>query len=274
MEIPNSSSVGILGCGWFGQALAKTLISKSYTVKGTTTQQKKLKKLEDIDVQPYQVKIYHDDIKGNLKSFLKLLDILIIAVPPNLKNETSPLKSGLKNLFKNNDLSTIKQLIYISSTGVFANGDNLIYDEQSKPNNESVRGKTLIDLEGIIKTQKCIQNTCILRLGGLTEHGGRHPIHYLSGKTDVSNPKAPINLIEKTDAVNLILKIIEHKNIVQSTFHGVYPEHEERETYYINKAKALDLEPPSFEKSSANQGKIIKSKITQKLLNFTYSKQP
>lgn len=270
----NRSTVGILGCGWLGQALAKKLMSKAYNVKGTTTQDKKLDILQDLGVQPFNIEIRPDLIKGDLNRFLKHLDTLVIAVPPKLENGETDLKNGLENILKHKQSSTIRQLIYISSTGVFANGVNLIYDEKSQPNNMSLRGKALIELESIIQTQKNIQNACILRLGGLIEKGGRHPIHYLRGKTKVSNPKAPINLIEKTDAVNLIIKIIENKNNIQNTFHGVYPEHEDREAYYTNKAKELNLKPPMFEKSNVNEGKLIKSDITQKLLGFTYSMKP
>lgn len=274
MKNPNSCTVGILGCGWLGQALAKTLISKTYTVKGTTTQDEKLNTLKKIGVQAYKVKIKPDANHGDINSFLKYLDILVIAIPPKINRGQTGLIKGLEHLFANHDFSTLKKLIYISSTGVFANGINQYYDENSKPNNESLRGKALISLENTIRAQKSIQNTYILRLGGLVEHGGRHPVYYLCGKTDVSNPKAPINLIAKTDAVGLIVKIIENKTIDQTVFHGVYPQHIDRETYYTNKAKELKLKPPIFEKSGSNLGKVLKSGITQKTLDFSYLEQP
>ena len=274
MKTPNNCTIGILGCGWLGQALAKTLSPKSYTVKGTTTQNEKLKVLKDLGIQPYQVKIYPDDIKGDIKSFLEHLDVLIIAIPPKINRGKTNLKNGLENIFQNKELSAISKLIYVSSTGVFANGLNQIYDENSKPNNESLRGKALISLEKTIGAQHKIQNANILRLGGLIENGGRHPIHFLSGKSNISNPKAPINLIEKTDAVGLIVKIIESKTFNQNIFHGVFPKHVERKEYYIKKAKAMNLKPPLFESSSPNKGKIIQSCITQEVLDFTYTIEP
>ncbi|MBS3738046.1 MAG: sugar nucleotide-binding protein [Psychroflexus sp.] len=274
MKAPNNCTVGILGCGWLGQALAKTLNAKSYTVKGTTTQKEKLKVLNALGIEANLVKIYPDHIKGDLKSFLKHLDILIIAIPPKINRGETNLKNGLENIFQKKELSAISKLIYVSSTGVFANGLNQIYDEKSTPNNKSLRGKALISLENTIRAQNQIQDTFILRLGGLFENGGRHPIHFLSGKPNVPNPKAPINLIEKTDAVGLIVKIIETKAVDQSVFHGVFPKHPERETYYIDKAKALYLKPPLFENSSTTNGKIIKSDLTQEVLDFTYTKEP
>ncbi|WP_445159328.1 NAD(P)-binding domain-containing protein [Mesohalobacter salilacus] len=274
MKTPNNCTVGILGCGWLGQALAKKLVSKSYKVRGTTTQNENLKTLEKIGIDSFKIEIYSDHVKGNLKSFLKNLDVLIIAIPPKLRQTKDSLKKGLEYIFKTNEFSTLKNLIHISSTGVFADGKNKFYNENSMPNNKSSRGEYLKNLEALVLEQKQIQNINILRLGGLVEYGGRHPIHYLSGKTEVSNPKAPINLIEKEDAVNIIVKIIENKPTVQKYFHGVYPKHTERETYYTDKATELKIKPPSFEKPSLNEGKIIKSEITQNLLEFKYSNQP
>ncbi len=274
MKTQNNCIIGILGCGWLGQALAKKLVSKPYHVKGTTTQDENLETLGKIGIDSFKVEIYSDHIKGNLKSFLKNLDVLIIAIPPKLSQTKDSLKRGLEYIFTTNEFSTLKKLIYISSTGVFADGKNKTYDENSKPNNRSSRGEYLEELESLVLKQKQIQNINILRLGGLVERGGRHPVHYLSGKAEVPNPKAPINLIEKEDAISLIVKIIENKTIDKNIFHGVYPKHPEREIYYTDKAKELKLKPPMFEKSSLNQGKIIKSEITQNILEFRYSNQP
>ncbi|MDC1274067.1 SDR family NAD(P)-dependent oxidoreductase, partial [Flavobacteriaceae bacterium] len=38
----NQDKIGIIGCGWLGLPLAKSLISNNYKVKGSTTRKNKL----------------------------------------------------------------------------------------------------------------------------------------------------------------------------------------------------------------------------------------
>ncbi len=252
--------------------LAEKLISNNYNVKGTTTSDKKVKDLQKIGVKPYQIKLHLNSIEGDFKGFLGEINVLIIAIPPKIKQGGSQFFEALKYVFSNYDFTKLSKLIYVSSTGVFADGINKIYTENIKPNNSSSRGEQLISLEQLVLAQKQIKKTCILRYAGLIEDNGRHPINYLSGKTGISNPEAPVNLIERQDAVDLLFKIIEKDNIL-SIYHGVNPAHPSRQKYYTEKAKNLNLKPPKFNFSEESIGKIISSEITQKNLGFEYQKE-
>ena len=265
----NSNPIGILGCGWLGQALAINLISSNHQVKGTTTNLNKLGNLTELGIEAYQIDLKPESIKGNIKDFLDKLEVLIIAIPPQFKNQNNNLFKSLQLLFTQYDLSKIKKLIYISSTGVFADGEDSIYDENSQPNHKSERGKFLLKLEQLIQAQNQVKHACILRYAGLIEHNGRHPIHFLSGKSNVKNPQAPVNLIERKDAVDLLLKIIKSKEILK-VYHGVNPSHPKRYDYYTEKASKLKLQKPNFDYSEKSKGKIILSDLTQKSLNFRY----
>lgn len=50
-----NNTISILGCGWFGLALAKKLIGLNYSVKGSTTSQEKLAILQAENIQPFLV---------------------------------------------------------------------------------------------------------------------------------------------------------------------------------------------------------------------------
>lgn len=264
-----SKQIGILGCGWLGKALAKELLLNHYKVKGTTTSSNQIETLEKVGIKAYQIQLKPTKVIGDLDDFLKGLEILVITVPPQFNKSETNLSQALKNVFTQYDLSNLDKLIYISSTGVFADGVDKIYDENSQPNNESPRGKHLIDLENLIKKQNQVQNISILRFGGLIEHQGRHPVYYLSGKEGITNPKAPVNLIEQKDAVDLLLKIIE-KSSHSKIYHGVNPLHPCRNDYYIKKAETLNLKLPVFDDPRISIGKMIASDITQRELKFEY----
>ena len=269
LMLNNLKKIGLLGCGWLGMALAKQLILKGYKVKGSTTRLDKLYDLKKSGIEAYQINLNADSLSGDFESFLNELEVLVITIPPQFSKPQTNLYESLNFVFQNHDLSFLKKLIYISSTGVFVDGPDKTYDENSKPNNESPRGKHLIALEALIKAQNQIQNKSILRYGGLIKHNGRHPVHFLSGKENISNPEAPVNLIEQKDAVDLLIKIIEkpkHFNI----YHGVNPSHPSRVNYYTQKAKTLKLKPPIFDNTEISVGKIVQSKVTQDILNFEY----
>ncbi len=261
--------IGILGCGWLGFATAKKLIANGYDVKGSVTSEEKIHQLQTAKIKPYVITLTHQPQIANLKSFLSDLDILVIAVPPKIKQDKSLLTAAFETMFKNYDFSPLKKLIYISSTGVFKDDFEAVYHEESLPNNTSIRGQILIGLEKIILEQEQILNKTVLRLGGLIKQGGRHPVHFLSGRQDIANPEGPVNLIDQSDAVNLLCHIIEHKNPL-NVYHGVYPYHPSRKEYYTQKALELKLEKPVFETHEKSVGKIILSERTQEHLEFFY----
>jgi len=265
----NASEIGILGCGWLGKATAKVLLDKGYKVRGSTTSNKGSDVLKKIGVKPFVIHLKPASSIDNLDDFLSGLQILVIAIPPKFRKGETELLDAFKLMLENYDFSNVKKLIYISSTGVFKDGEDVNYDEDSTPNENSDRGQYLIELEKLILHQNVVESDFIIRYGGLIKHGERHPVHYLSGKSDIKNPEAPVNLIEQTDAVNLLCKLIENtpnKNI----FHGVYPSHPSRINYYISKAKTLNLSQPKFKTQKISLGKTILSKKTQTELNFKF----
>lgn len=263
------NSIGILGCGWLGKPTAEALIRKGYKVKGTTTTLDKLESLYRVGIEAYHLELFPNKTSNDFQLFLNDIDVLVIAIPPKLKNEQNELLKAFQNVFTDFDFSSIKKLIYISSTGVFMDGTDKVYDENSKPNNKAFRGQSLINLEQFIRAQKNIPQVCILRYGGLIEHGGRHPVYFLSGKEDLKNPDAPVNLIELQDAIQLLISIIE-KPTCLPVYHGVYSSHPSRNKYYTGKAKSLNLVPPKFVTQNLSLGKTILSEITQSDLGFEY----
>jgi nucleoside-diphosphate-sugar epimerase len=268
----STKTIGILGCGWLGKPLAVQLIQNGHMVKGSVRSKEKIQELDNLGVISYLIEIGKDSKEGKLKAFLNGLDVLIISIPPKFKKGEEDLYVGLQSLFKFYDFSKIEKLIYISSTGVFEDGVNNLYTEESRPNNTTERGQYLIKLEELIFAESCISDKSILRLGGLIQHEGRHPIYYLAGKKNVLHPDAPVNLIEQADAVNLLCNAIALEESMPSVMHGVNPEHPSRRHYYTQKALGLGLQPPEFNEEGTSLGKSISSEMTSKALNFKYKR--
>lgn len=49
------TKISILGCGWLGFPLAKALLLKGFSVKGSTTSSEKLATLEKAGITPFLI---------------------------------------------------------------------------------------------------------------------------------------------------------------------------------------------------------------------------
>ena len=95
----NQNRIGIIGCGWLGLPLAKTLILNNYKVKGSTTTKNKLEILKKEGIEPYLIEITENSISESIKSFLNELDILIINIPPKIrKNSEVNYSNKIQNI--------------------------------------------------------------------------------------------------------------------------------------------------------------------------------
>ena len=263
------TQISILGCGWLGFPLAKALISGGFFVKGSTTSSEKLSLLKENTIEPYLISLNENGIIGNIDGFLNNSEILIIDIPPKLREDSKEnFVSKIENLISFVEKSSVKKVLFVSSTSVYGN-DNSVVTEETIPNPDTESGKQLWETEKLLQNNKNFQTT-VLRFGGLIGND-RHPVKYMSGKENLENPNAPVNLIHQNDCIGIIKKIIE-TNAWNETFNGVHPFHPTRKNYYIQKAIELQLPIPTFNLESKNGSKIISSYKIQQQLNYTFVK--
>jgi len=245
-----------MGCGWLGKPLAASLITKGYSVKGTTTQISKLDDLRNAGIDPYVVELTETFIDGGIDEFLAGLDVLVVNIPPGLRSDPDSDFEGRIRLLVTeiNAHKNIQQLLYISSIAVFEDADNIPTYNESKPANATdKKGKKLIAAEKVIL--KDFKNSTIIRPGGLIGDD-RHPVKYLAGKKNISNPEAPVNLTDRNYLIDVIEKVIDSK-IELSVVHAISEEHESKKSYYIKKAQEFDLELPVFDNNDSNGKRVI-----------------
>ena len=87
--------ISILGCGWLGLPLAKSLIAKGFEVKGSTTSLEKILLLQKAGMNAYQITVSEQGINGDIDSFLSDSEILILDIPPKLRGNSSESSSFL-----------------------------------------------------------------------------------------------------------------------------------------------------------------------------------
>lgn len=271
--------VSILGCGWLGFPLAKKLIEIGFEVKGSTTTENKLAVLKSNKIAPYLLEVSEHKISECISDFLYNADILIIDIPPGLRKiiEATSEKTfvaKIEKLIPFIENSTVKKVIFISSTSVYADTSPIsTVTEESILHPDSESGKQLVEVENLLRNNSNFQTT-IIRFGGLIGEE-RNIVKMLTGKTNVANPDAPINLIHQQDCIGIIeaiLKQVQLDKVWNETFNAVAPIHPTRKKYYTEKAKQLHLTAPLFNENDTNFGKIVSSEKLENVLGYTFKK--
>ncbi len=259
-------NIGILGGGWLGQALARFYSNKGKNIRISTTTSSKIETFTSNGWEAFVLQLQANAIEGDFDNFLSDLDVLIINIPPS--KAFGKLDVALQqwiHLYGN--LLTFP-VIWISSTSVFEDAPNFpIYTEEDMPNGSDDSSQVLIRCEQQIVN---LSNPWhIIRLGGLLGTD-RHPIKFLSGRNNVPNPNAPVNLIAQEDVVLLIDKIL-HTKLANQIWHGVHPIHPKRMEFYTQAAEIRNITVPVFCKNKKEVGKWISGEKTQEILGFKYT---
>ena len=274
--------ISILGCGWLGLPLAKSLIEKGYSVNGSTTSVDKISVLKNAGITPFQISLGEDEIKGEIDLFLANSEILIIDIPPKLRGDSKDTSTALSMTFveKIQTLvpfiakSSVEKVIFVSSTSVYSD-DNSTITEALEPRPDSESGKQLLASEKLLQSNTNFKTT-VVRFGGLIGDD-RHPIKFLAGRKNIENPDAPINMIHQEDCIGIIEEILRQaqndKLEWNETFNAVAPFHPSRKDYYTNKAIALNLPLPEFNESKPSIGKWIVSTKIETVLGYNFKKE-
>lgn len=269
--------ISVLGCGWLGLPLAKSLLEKGYEVKGSTTTSEKISILENTGIAAFKIALSENEIVGNIDAFLSNSEILIIDIPPKLRgNSPENFVSKIQYLIPFIEKSSIENVLFVSSTSVYADlpldcarGDKNIITEATIPNPDTESGKQLLEAERLLQNNPNFKTT-IVRFGGLIGED-RHPIHFLAGRKNIENPEVPINLIHQIDCIGIIEDILV-KNYFGELVNAVASFHPTRKEYYSEKAIELHLPLPEFDENKISIGKTIFSDKLEKVLNYKFRK--
>ena len=276
-----NKKISILGCGWLGLPLAKSLLSKGYEVKGSTTSESKLEVLKNAGILPFQIQLEENQIIGNMEDFLQKIDVLVIDIPPGLRKEVSTSNemtfvNKIKTLIPYIEKSGIQKVVFVSSTSVFGDSFPIIeITEETKPNPDTESGKQLVISETLLQSNPHFKTT-VIRFGGLLGDD-RHPVKFLAGRANVENPDAPVNMIQREDCIGIIEKSLDFARDDSwewnQTFNAVAPQHPTRKAYYHKKAENLNLPLPTFAENSESKGKMISSKKIETILGYSFQKE-
>jgi len=259
MKSAELNSVLIVGCGWVGTELAKSLIAQNIKVYGTTRSSEKASSLSSIGINPIILEIEKND---PFSPDLPKVDSVLISISPGRGDQRSLYPSHIKKLSKLLALSN-QQVIMFSSTSAYKTETGIVTESDAEPNLESEN--PLLAAEGELKS--LIPDSVILRLGGLFG-SDRHPVKYLAGREGISNGDAPVNLVHRQDVISATIQVMRQK-VSGEIFNLCSDHHPTKAELYTKLAEKLGLENPSFNPGGSDEKRVDGSKI-KKALGFEY----
>lgn len=256
------ADVSILGCGWLGRPLAKSLVDRDVTVRGSTTTSEKVGALRQEGIDPYLL-LLNPDLSGKEASSFFASEILVLNVPPPRgaddvreyhRRQVDAVRTAAAE-------GAVEWVLFASSTGVYPNVERTVTEADQPPGRPDAlpgrrrpTGRAVLDAEARLMDDDTFATT-IVRFGGL--YGGdRHPGRFLAGRTDVSRPKAPVNLIHREDCV-AVLETLLKQQVYDEVFNACADAHPTRQAVYTRAAEVLGLTPPIFDDTDSTTGKTV-----------------
>ena len=264
-----NKNICIIGCGWLGLPLAKSLLKKGASINGSTTSSEKLQILTSEGIQAFKLKLSSEGISGDLESCLGQCDTLILNIPPGLRRQPNKdYVRQMRNLMPYIETSNISKVLFISSTSVYDDDESFrSITELSSTSANSETAKQLLVVEQLFQ-QNSNFDTTILRFSGLFGND-RHPAKFLSGSTNLKNGNAPVNLIHLEDCIGIIETIITQEQW-NTVFNASTEPHPIKAHYYTSICKALNLPIPEFNSEIPSKGKIIDASKLAQHLNYKF----
>ncbi|HEY0744796.1 MAG TPA: SDR family oxidoreductase [Chryseosolibacter sp.] len=254
--------VSILGCGWLGKALGRTLVNRGYLVNGSTTREENLIILSGEGITPFLVNV--EELSEDRAVPFFNADVLIISLPQRARaGKSEEYIHHIRRVMKAAHRGNVKQVILVSTTSVYPDMNRVVSEEDADAQNPIVVAENIVRQSNIPAT--------ILRFAGLFGPG-RHPGKFLAGKTDVKGGDAPVNLIHLDDCIGIISLIIE-QNCWNQVFNACADDHPTRRAFYTKAAVDLGLQPPVFSGDSSIPYKIVSNTRLKTALAYSFRHQ-
>jgi hypothetical protein len=261
------NTASILGCGWLGLPLAEFLISKGFAVKGSTTSPGKLPVMSSKKIESFLLQLNPELTGDRIKDFFNS-EILIIDIPPGGRDDKVSFHTRqVRSILGEVKRSSVSKVIFISSTSVYGNVNREVTEaEELLPDKES--GKALKIVEEMLFAENTIKKT-VIRFAGLVDDD-RNPVKFFAGRNNIPGGNIPVNLIHRTDCINIIYQVIE-QNAWNEIFNACSDSHPSKREFYTAAARKLNLPAPEFIDTADNYKIVNSDKLKQRLgYEFVY----
>ena len=283
-------SVGIIGCGWLGKALAASLLEQGVSVLATSSQQSNVEQLHGQGIEAQQL-LLPSNTKQLGQHDIFTQQCLVIAITPKFRQGQTDYGVKVEQLVDAaKEQGIVQRIILLSSTAVYQGFEGLVDEninlnlvESSSVELSSVELSSMklgsvksgsVEKAPILHTaEQAVLNFyrqgSVLRLAGLVGPE-RHPGKFLLAKRTLKSSSAPVNLIHQQDAVGLILSLLTSTS-PQGIFNGVSDTHVTKAIYYQAAAKSLGLELPTLSSDKVlDSTRIVSGDKAKQQLGYSF----
>lgn len=209
--------VGILGCGYVGQAVASNWKQQGHYVTVTTRKLERIHELQTISDQVFILE------KNNLQYFLANQEAILISVAPDPYSDyiTTYLKTAQQVVENLPNAPQLQQIIYTSSTSVYGDYGGSWVNEGTEVHPTNERTAILHKTEQtLLRVSSSHLNVCILRLAEICGPGREIKNKLIrmqkESRSFPGDGKQFTNLIDLKDIVSAI------DFAVQNQLNGIY----------------------------------------------------
>ena len=261
-----SLSVGIVGCGWLGTALATTLLKKGFSVQATSSKLENVAKLNAKGINTEQLTLPATSEQLREQQVFQQ-KFLVIAITPQLRQGRTDYAAKIESLVEAaKQQGIVQRIILLSSTAVYDGLTGLV-DEQNTVNLAVEKVKILHQAEQAV--MKFAKQANVIRLSGLLGPE-RHPGKFLLANKTLVNSTARVNLIHQQDAVGLIIALLQ-EHYFAGIFNGVSDTHVTKQEYYQAAAAALAMDFPDKTLAKPDENsKVVSGEKAKQVLNYKF----
>jgi nucleoside-diphosphate-sugar epimerase len=269
----------LLGCGYLGYRIAKLWRAAGDDVIATSRSGELSLELLDAGVFPARAEVTQPETLKWLSVAPALtgqsIDTLFYAVGYDRSTETdihSVYARGLGNVLAAMP-SSVKRVIYISTTGVYGTAGGDWVDEQTPPDPQREGGKASLAAEEVLRNHPIGKHSLILRLAGIY---GPDRIPYIA-KLRAGEPLAVpsegwLNLIHVDDAAAIVVAVDQWANehpIVDgpAVFCVSDGQPAIRGDYYREVAQLIGAAEPKFVSPDANSPAAQRARADKRISN-------
>lgn len=250
--------ITIVGLGWLGLPLAQAWQQQGGVAYGSCRTPAKQQQLLHAGIRAFCW-------QAGLPPELPPAEALVLALPPGqVAGEAgSDYVTILNQLVQAASQRGYRQVLHVSSTGVYGASDSGCEDEPVHPDSE--RGLLLWQAEQVIR-QGALPWTIVRSAGQIGP--GRHPGRFLAGR-EVKQGGAPVNLVHQQDLVRMLCALLQ-RGARGETFNLCAPDHPSRSQFYCAASRQLGLSLPVFQ-DQFTSGRCIDGRRVAEVVGCDYA---
>jgi nucleoside-diphosphate-sugar epimerase len=264
--VPEAASqrISVLGGGWLGLPLAQHLQTRGYEVAVSRTTAAGAAEVSKLGLTAFELA---------LTASATLPDgpfwhapTLLITVPPQRGQAEHEQLAQFARLIERVRASGVQQVLYISSTSVYADEEQLATEERA-PAPTKPGGIIVHQLERLMQQQTAFRTT-VLRFGGLIGYD-RLPESAAAIQRRNRALDTPMNVIHRDDCVRIIYEIV-RQQAWGEVFNACADAHPTRRQYYAAAAQARGFALPDLGAVQPQPYKVVSSEKLKARLAYHF----